>query len=36
MGPKTEQRGSAERTDGETARFWLEPAEDRAAEFDDK
>ena len=36
MEPKKAEEGGAERTDIEAARFWLEPAEDRAGEFDDK
>lgn len=36
MEAKREKPGSQKRTDSETERFWCEPAEDRAAEFDEK
>ena len=36
MEPTKEEPGSGAHADGEAARFWGEPAEDRQGEFEDK
>ncbi len=36
MEPNQKESGSRSHPDSETARFWGEPAEDRADEFEDK